>query len=232
MADRSGPVDDINKEEGMKKIKVIKVCDNKTRSEALKIMKRVFLQEKHWIRSIEDQIPEGHISDFRYSWFLAKIQNQPAGLLRLVYDPSLKIPEKFKPSFSEGVNLEKLADGNRWVEVGRFMIVPEFRRYFRIALQLMRTAVKEVVERDFTHFITDVYENELHSPYHFHTRILGFERIGTHLYGELHCPCTRIILILDILKAYHRLKNARSRISDIILADVRNILEKKLKMPA
>jgi len=101
-----------------------------------------------------------------------------------------------------------------------------------VALRLMGAAVKEVVERNYTHFITDVFESEPHSPLKFHTRILGFEVIGQHLYGELNCSLTRIILTLDILKAYQRLKTQRNCIAWSLTEGIRGPLESRLvRMP-
>jgi hypothetical protein len=62
----------------------------------------------------------------------------------------------------------------------------------------------------------------------FHTRILGFEVIGKHLYGELNCSLTRIILTLDILKAYKRLKRQRNRVYRHLTEGIRGLLEAKL----
>ena len=73
----------------------------------------------------------------------------------------------------------------------------------------------------YTHFITDVFEGEAHSPLNFHTRVLGFEVIGRHLFGELNCSSTRIILTLDILKLYNRVKDSRSRIYQELLEGIR-----------
>jgi len=92
----------------------------------------------------------------------------------------------------------------------------------------MGSAVKEVVERNYTHFITDVFDGEPHSPLKFHTRILGFEVIGQHLYGELNCSLTRIILTLDIVKAYKRLKQRRNRMYRHLTEGVQGLLEAKL----
>jgi len=69
-----------------------------------------------------------------------------------------------------------------------------------------------VVERGYTHFITDVFDGDLHSPYHFHTRVLGFERIGTHQVGELDCRQVRIILLLDLVRAYKRMRARPNRV--------------------
>ena len=112
--------------------------------------------------------------------------------------------------------LMALRDGlkrhGRFVDIGRFMIVPAYRRNIRVVMRLMRAAIIEVVGRGYTHFLTDVFEEDPHSPLHFHTRVLGFERIGTHRYGELACTSSRILLILDIARAYHRLKAQDNKI--------------------
>jgi hypothetical protein len=213
----------------MSTLTAVKVCDSYTREQALRVMEAVFLKEKKWIDRVEDQFPEEMLFSSRYSWFLAKVNGQPAGLLRLFYDPPLVLPEEFEVTLNEDVDLEKMAKECRFVEVGRFMILPVYRRNFRVALRLMRIATKEVVERDYTHFITDVYENETHSPFRFHTKVLGFEVIGKHLYGELKCNCTRLILTLDILKAYKRLKRRRHVIYQNLLKDILPIMEKKIK---
>lgn len=124
--------------------------------------------------------------------------------------------------------MEKIAQTCRFVEIGRFMILPRYRHNMLIALRLMRLALKEVVERDYTHFITDVFEGEVHSPFRLHTKILGFEVIGTHLHGELNCSCTRIILTLDILKAYQRLKARKNRLYWNLTEGIRDLLEQKI----
>jgi hypothetical protein len=108
------------------------------------------------------------------------------------------------------------------------MILPEYRRKFLVAIRLMRIAVREVIERNYTHFITDVFEGEPHSPLNFHTRILGFEVIGSHLHGELNCSLTRIILTMDILKAYQRMKMRRKRLYASLTEGYRGLLEEKI----
>jgi hypothetical protein len=76
----------------------------------------------------------------------------------------------------------------------------------------MRGAILEVVSRGYTHFVTDVFEEDPHSPLRFHIRVLGFERIGTHRHGELACASSRILLILDIARAYRRLRERDNKI--------------------
>lgn len=63
---------------------------------------------------------------------------------------------------------------------------------------LIRAAITETVSRGYTHYITDVFEDDPHSPYEFHTRVLGFAPVATHDVGELNCKSRRITLVLDI----------------------------------
>jgi hypothetical protein len=209
-------------------ITVSKVQDAATREQALKVVEGVYWQEKNWIKSVEQEIPVDIDGDDRTSWFLASAHDLPAGVLRLFYDPPLELPPECQATFKKGFDPQKLATAGKFVEIGRFMILPEYRKKILVAIRLMGAAVKEVVERNYTHFITDVFEGEPHSPLKFHTRILGFEVIGKHLYGELNCSLTRIILTLDILKAYQRLKNQRNRIYWSLTEGIRRSLDAKL----
>ena len=60
--------------------------------------------------------------------------------------------------------------------------------------------------RGYTHLVTDVFEDDPHTPYGFHTRVMGFLPVATHDLGELHCDSRRITLVLDIGTAYKRLR--------------------------
>ena len=209
-------------------IKVEKVMTEKDRASAIDVIEQVFQREKKWISTAQEQLPRILEERSSFSWFLARVGNRPAGVLRLMYDPPLELPDEYDVRLQPGVNIEKMKREGRYVEIGRFMIKHEFRKNPRIALRLMRTATREVLERDYTHFITDVFEGEPNSPLNFHTRVLGFEVIGKHLFGDLNCSSTRIILTLDILKVYRRIRNNRSRVYKELTEGMRGILERKL----
>ncbi len=87
--------------------------------------------------------------------------------MRLFYDPPLELPAEFKVSLRQDIDLKQMAKNGRFVEIGRFMILPEYRKKMLVAIRLMGTAVKEVVERNYTHFITDVFQGEPNSPLKF-----------------------------------------------------------------
>lgn len=212
----------------MAKIQTMKIADDVTRTQALQVIEQVYRQEKNWIKSVEAEIPLQIDPEGRYSWFLATVNGQPAGVLRLYYDPPLELPAEFKVSLRQDIDLKQMAQEGRFVEIGRFMILPEYRKKMLVAIRLMGVAVKDVVERNYTHFITDVFQGEPHSPLRFHTRILGFEIIGTHLHGELNCSLTRIILTLDILKAYQRLREKKNRVYRSLTEGIRGRLDQKL----
>lgn len=211
----------------MSSIIVSRIASAHDRAGALEVVRQVFCDEKNWITTAQNQIPDELFGNTKFSWFLARINGQPAGVIRLLYDPSFDLPEEYDVKFMPGINVEELKNAGRYVEIGRFMIIEEFRRNPRVALRLMKAAVGEVLERDYTHFITDVFEGEVHSPLNFHTRVLGFEMVGKHLFGELNCSSTRIILTLDILKLYSRIKDSKSRIYQELTDGLRVIFERK-----
>ena len=106
----------------------------------------------------------------------------------MLYDPP--IPEylgydlKLK---SQDFNVEEFLRCNRIAEIGRFAVIPEYRSEIGIVMHLMRAATMETVRRGYTHYITDVFEGEEHSPYGFHTRVVGFQPVATHDTGEMNC---------------------------------------------
>lgn len=209
------------------KIETIKITDAETRAAAFKVINQVYLNEKRWISSTESEIPEDIAQSEKWSWFLATVNGRPAGVIRLQYDPSMELPPEFNLTLKEGIDLQAMIENCRFVEIGRFMILPRYRKNIFVALRLMGTASREVVSRNYTHFITDVFEGEVNSPLKFHTRILGFEVVGNHLHGELNCGLTRIILTLDILKAYKRLRRNHNCISRVLTEGLAEILEPK-----
>jgi hypothetical protein len=95
---------------------------------------------------------------------------------------------------------------HRIAEVGRFAVVAEERGNLLLAAALMRAATEEMVARSYTHLITDVFEDDPHSPFGFHTRVMGFQPVATHERGELNCDSRRITLVLDLKSSYKRLK--------------------------
>lgn len=208
-------------------ITVSKVLSHLDRLQTAEVIDKVFVREKQWIRGGDEEVPEELASNHEFSWFIARVGERAAGVMRLHYDPSLELPESCQMRLVPGIDMDVVKAAGRYVEIGRFMILPEFRRQYLVALRLMHAATAEVIERDYTHFITDVFEGELHSPLNFHTRVLGFEVIGSHLFGELNCSSTRIILTLDILKLYNRVKDSKSRIYHELTDGLRGICERK-----
>ena len=216
----------------MKSVSARKVTTPEDRDLALAVIAGVYLQEKQWIRNPGAEIPEDPAAERDRSWFLVTADGEPAGVIRLVYDPPLDMPAEYGVTLEPGVDLEGLRREGRFVDIGRFMIVPRYRRNIRVVMKLMQAAIVEVVDRGYTHFLTDVFEDDPHSPLQFHTRVLGFERIGTHRHGELACASVRIILILDIARAYRRLERRGNKVFRELGAGVRKALERRLPLPS
>jgi hypothetical protein len=187
-----------------------KVVDDKTRNQAIKIIETVYRLEKKWIDLAEVEIPPDIGNLTKYSWFLATVDGKPAGVIRINYDLSLEFPPEFGVTLNAGIDLKQIAQRYRIVELGRFMILPEFRSNIRVALRLIGAALIEIVARKYTHILADVFEDDQTSPLKFLTKILGFEVIGSHPKGELNCTSNRLILVFDIHKGYRQLKDRKN----------------------
>lgn len=215
----------------MRDVTVTKVLTPETRARALRVIEEVYLNEKQWIREARTEISEDIAERDDQSWFLVSVDDEPAGAIRLVYDPPLELPAEYGVTLEAGVDIAGLQRGNRFVDIGRFMILPRFRRNIRVVLRLMRAASAEVIERGYSHFLTDVFESDPHSPLRFHTQILGFERIGTHRVGELACTSVRIILILDIARAFRRLKRRQNKVWKELAEGLQELVDRRLPAP-
>jgi Acetyltransferase (GNAT) family len=206
-----------------------KVVSKADRAAALTVIEAVYRQEKKWIADAGIEVSTDAGRDADCSWFMVNVDGQPAGVIRLLYDPPLEMPAELDVTLDPDVDLRRRG---RFVDIGRFMIVPRYRRNIRVALRLMRAAIVEVVARGYTHFFTSVFADDPHSPLGFHTRVLGFERIGSHRTGELACTSIRILLILDIARAYQRLKSRRNRVFKELGESVRDVMEGRRLAPS
>jgi len=215
----------------MKTVQARKVSTPEDRTQALMVIEAVYLQEKQWIRDPASEIPADPADRRDQSWFLVTADGEPAGVIRLFYDPPLDMPAEYGVTLEPSVDLDSLRRHGRFVDIGRFMIIPRYRRNIRVVMKLMRAAIIEVVSRGYTHFLTDVFEDDPHSPLRFHTQVLGFERIGTHRHGELACASSRIILILDIARAYQQLKRRENKVFKEIGESVSDVMEARLLAP-
>lgn len=190
------------------------------RDAALRVLRATYQDEKQWVRDAEGQLPLDDLASDRVSWFLARRGVAPVGVLRIFYNPPVQQYRAYQVKLLQpDLDVDRFLQSARIAEIGRFAIVPRYRRNLLLAVALMRAATRETIERGFTHFITDVFESDPHSPYGFHTRVMGFRAVATHEDGELHCHSRRITMILDLKAAYGRLKQRKSWIFRSLTAD-------------
>jgi ribosomal protein S18 acetylase RimI-like enzyme len=215
----------------LKKSKVIRVDEAHTRQDALAVLEATYRDEKGWVEQAESQLPESDLTSPQVSWFVAYRGREPAGVLRVYYDPPVAQYRAYKVTLlNRELDVDRLLATNHIAEIGRFAICPRYRRNLLIAVALMRAATRETVERGFTHYITDVFEDDPHSPYGFHTRVMGFAPVATHEHGELHCKSRRITLILDLKAAYNHLRRRQSWIFRSLTADWDERLHQRLAL--
>ncbi|MEM9552897.1 MAG: GNAT family N-acetyltransferase [Acidobacteriota bacterium] len=192
-------------------LSVEKVDDEAAWRDSLTVLESVYQGEKGWIQSTEDFFPAADLGSERVSWFLARLSGEPVGLLRVLYEIPFALYEEYQFELVDSsIDVEAFVRDNRIAEIGRFAVVPEHRKKILVAAILMRAAATETVERNFTHFITDVFEGDPNSPFDFHRRILGFQIVATHDAGELHTQFRRITMLLDLREALLRLRSGNN----------------------
>ncbi len=191
-------------------IRVVRATTESQRQQAMEVLLATYVQEKKWIRDEGGFFPESDLEADNISWFVASSGAGPVGVVRVLYDPPLELYREYGlQPLDAKLDVEKFVRENRIAEIGRFAVLPSHRRIILAAVALMREASRETVARDYTHYVTDIFEGELHNPYDFHTRVMGFEPVATHDVGELNCPNRRITMVLDLRAAYQRIRSRK-----------------------
>lgn len=191
-----------------KRITAQRITCNVGRGAALEVLSGTYQREKKWIIDPNEQFPASDLERGDVAWFIVRFDGHPAGVLRTLYDPPiLQYAGYGLKLIDDKIDVESFIRQQRIAEVGRFAILSAYRRNPVLAAALMRAATQDMVARSYTHIITDVFEDDPHSPLGFHTRVMGFLPVATHDHGELNCKSRRITLVLDLKSTYRRLKS-------------------------
>lgn len=211
------------------RVAALRVVDEAARRGVVEVLRTTYQKEKGWVADPEGQIPAADLRRPDIAWFLATRNGRPVGCLRVFYDPPLSAYAAygFKP-LDPDLKVEEFIRQHRLAEIGRFAVLPESRGQLMIAAALMREATRETVERGYSHFVTDVFEDDPHSPYGFHTRVMGFFPVATHDTGELNCASRRITLVLDLKACYQRLEAQGSWLFRYLTGDWDENLRRRL----
>jgi hypothetical protein len=192
-------------------------------------MRATYQREKGWVHDVELMFPKEDLARGDLSWFIATRRNEAMGVLRVLYDPPIEQYQKYGLTPIDGtLPAYDLVKSESIAEVGRFAVIPERRKGVGVVLSLMRAATREIVSRGYTRLVTDVFENEPHSPLRFHTRIIGFRPVATHEVGELSFKGRRITLLLDIKIAYQTLKSRGTWFFRAMTKDWTEVMHKRL----
>ncbi|HEY9847538.1 MAG TPA: hypothetical protein V6D03_15250 [Candidatus Caenarcaniphilales bacterium] len=190
-----------------KRLSVIRVEDEAGRAQALEVLRAIYRDEKDWVRDEISQFPHSDLAEVSISWFVVRVDTKPVGVLRVLYDLPLHLYREYGfKLLNDEIDVEAFCRQHQIAEIGRFAVLPQYRKHIVVVISLMRAAILDTVKRGYTHYISDVFEDELHSPYQLLTRVMGFQPAATHDVGELNCRSRRITLILDIKAAYQRLQ--------------------------
>lgn len=189
------------------RVRAQRVVDEAGRQRAITVLRATYEHEKRWVADAEGQIPASDLEREDVAWFEALLEGVPVGVVRVLFDPPLAVYAQYGfEAVDPNLDINEFISRHRIAEIGRFAVVPTCRGQIGPAAALMRAATADTVARGYTHFITDVFEQDPHSPFGFHTRVMGFTPVATHAHGELHCASKRITLVLDLRAAYQRLR--------------------------
>ncbi len=184
-----------------------RVASEEDRQKALSVLRTIYEEEKAWVEASASLFPPEDLTREDVSWFLAQRRGRPVGVMRVNYAPALDTYMAYGLTpLAEGLDVNALLAGQKLAEIGRFAVMPDVRASVLVSSALIRAAVRDVVGRECTLIVTDVFENERHSPLGFHTRVVGFRPVATHETGELRHKGRRVTLVLDLKEAYQRLK--------------------------
>ncbi len=148
------------------RVRAQRVTGEAARRHAVAVLRATYLDEKRWITDPEAQLPPEDLARGDIAWFLVSVRDRAAGVVRVHYDPPLAQYAKYRLQLLDpAVRVEDFIRRHRIAEIGRFAVVPRYRRRFTVAAALMRAATIETVARGYTHFVTDVFEDDPHSPY-------------------------------------------------------------------
>jgi hypothetical protein len=206
-----------------------RVASESDRQKALAVMRATYQREKGWVHDVEPMFPKEDLARSDLSWFIATRRNEAMGVLRVLYEPPIEQYQKYGLTAIDGtVSAYDLIKSECIAEVGRFAVIPERRKGVGVVLSLMRAATREIVSRGYTLLVTDVFEDDPHSPLRFHTRIIGFRPVATHEVGELSFKGRRITLLLDIKIAYQTLKSRGTWFFRAMTKDWTEVMHKRL----
>ena len=185
-----------------------KIQDEHQRERALEVLAEVYRDEKAWVGDRESIFPIEDLHSEKVSWFGTFLNGRVLGVTRILYELPLALYREygFKLTIPD-LDVERFVKENKIAEVGRFAVRADFRRRFHVAALLMRAVGLDAYDRGFSHLITDVFEDDPNTPYHFHRRVLGFKVVATHEMGELNCKSRRITMLLDLREAARRVSN-------------------------
>lgn len=185
---------------------VAKITTQEVRDQALKVFDVVYVQEKGWVGNLEEMLPKDDLNREEVDWFAVFDEGKVVGVVRVLYEIPMELYKEYGFELSiPGLDVEKFVAENKIAEVGRFAVYPDYRKQIRAVALLMREAGMAAYNRGWTHFITDVFEDDPNTPHGFHERVLGFKEVATHMHGELKTDSRRITMLLDLNEAAKRM---------------------------
>ena len=167
-----------------------RIDDEAGRCAVVNVLRATYQDEKQWIADPESQFPPADLTRGDISWFLVLVSTASRAACcacsTILHWPSM---QNTASSRSTARSTSRASSGSTGSpRSAASPCCPRIAASMVLAAALMRAVTAEVVARGYTHFVTDVFEDDVHSPYGFHTRVMGFRPVATHDFGELQLP--------------------------------------------
>ena len=105
----------------LKEPKVIRVADTRARQDALAVLETTYRDEKGWVEQAQSQLPESDLTSPQVSWFVAYRGWEPAGVLRVYYDPPVAQYRAYQVTLlNRELDVDRFLATNQIAEIGRF----------------------------------------------------------------------------------------------------------------
>jgi hypothetical protein len=143
-----------------------RITDQAGRSAALGVLAATYQNEKGWITEPASQFGPADLERDDITWFNVWLRGRAVGVLRTLYDPPLEQYSKYDLQLLDTrIDVKRFLKQHRVAEIGRFAILAEHRTNLLLAVALMRAAIDEILARRYSHVITDVFEDDAHTPW-------------------------------------------------------------------
>src|SRR6476646_3085888 len=111
-----------------------RVRDRGGRQQVVAVLRDTYQREKHWVSDPEGQFPHSDLERGDISWFAARVEGRPVGVVRMFYDPPIEAYAAYGfRLLDQSIKVEDFIRRRGLAEIGRFAVLPKRRGKIMLA---------------------------------------------------------------------------------------------------